>query len=151
MPQATSSPGADLGQLQSLLERSRADSTPAGVYLLWAVLIPFGFGLVDARSPLTGLYWLVAAPAGFVLSLWLGARASRRAGQVEHDEGRRHMLHWAGMMGATALLVPLAQSGDLSQGAFPRLVLLLLALCYFLDGVHEDRSMLWLGLIIAAG
>src|SRR5262245_39007714 len=150
MGHATSAEQA-VGELRQLLDRSEPDPTPPEVYLLWAVLIPIGFGLVDLRSGLTGPDCWVARPAGFLLSTWLGSRASRKLGQRDHREGTRHVLHWVGMMGGLALLVPLALGGMLTPGGFPRAGLLVVALSYFLNGVHQDRPLLWIGLLAAGG
>ena len=141
----------DLGYVRGLVGKTEADATPPGVYLLWALLIPVGFALTDLAPNRVGLYWLLAAPAGFLLSTYLGARASRQRGQVEHREGTRHVLHWAGMIGALALTVPLSATGALSANGTAQVMLLLLALSFFLAGVHLSPPLLWVGLLMAAG
>src|SRR5262249_61587344 len=92
-----------------------------------------------------------AAPVGFLVSTWLGARAARKEGQVDRAEGDRHFLHWGGLLGAELLIVPLAWSGAVTGTGVGQVALLLVALAYFLDGVHQERPNLWVGIAIAAG
>ena len=47
---------------------------------------------------------MVAGPAGFCLSLWLGFRAGRHAGQGSLQSGVRWGLHWLAFMAAAALV-----------------------------------------------
>jgi len=140
----------DLGYVRGLLEKSEPRSPPA-IYVLWAVVVLVGFTLADLAPRATGLFWLIAAPVGFLVSTWLGARAARKEGQVDRAEGDRHFLHWGGLLGAELLIVPLAWSGAVTGTGVGQVALLLVALAYFLDGVHQERPNLWVGIAIAAG
>jgi hypothetical protein len=142
--------GQDLGYVRGLLERSEPRSPPA-IYVLWAVVVLVGFTLTDLAPTASGLFWLIAAPVGFLVSTWLGARAAKKEGQVDRAEGDRHFLHWGGLLAALVLIIPLAWSKAVTGPGAGQVTLLVVALAYYLEGVHQERPNLWVGLAIAAG
>lgn len=144
---------SDVNFVRQVLARSETHRSPASIYLLWAAIILVGFPIVDLAPRYAGLFWMIAGPLGGLLSFFLGYRASRNAGVIRKTEGLRYTLHWLGLMGAILLLVLYFAMGrgTLTYDAFGQIILLLLALTYFLAGVHLDRPMLWSGLLMAAG
>ncbi len=145
----------DLGYVRAALGRERRGRSPAGIYFLWAAIVLAGFSLVELAPGIVGLYWLIAGPAGFVASLWLGWRASRRMGEVDRAAGRRVTLHWLGLLIAGALAVlPVVGGRDGGEGswyAFGATMVLLSALTYWLAGVHGDRPLLVVGALLFGG
>ena len=99
------------------------------------------------RSGCSG-WWRVRP--GFVVSLWLGYRAGRHAGQGSRRVGVRWGLHWLAFMAAGALGAALVAAGHLPWTAFGSLVVLLLALSYFYAGLYMDRRMLAIGVVLGA-
>lgn len=140
----------DLGYVRDVVARSERDDTPRAIWYLWAVIGGIGFALIDFRPQSVGLFWLLAAPLGFIASMWLGWRHGRTLGQESRREGHAHMLHWGGMGGAIALLVFYAARGHLDGPEIAQAILLVVALGYFLAGVHMARPLLWVGLALAA-
>ena len=63
-------------------------------------------------------------------------------------DGLRHMLHWGGMVTAVFLAVLLPANGFMRWDGLGRAILLILALSYFQAGVHLDRALLWIGLLM---
>jgi hypothetical protein len=141
---------SDLRYVREALESSRSRPTPPSIYLLWALISALGFPLIDLAPGAVGLFWLIAAPSGLVLSLALGRRQGRRLGQVERGEATRHGLHWIGLLLAIGLATPLSLTGRVDGSTFAQLILLLVALAYFLAGVHLDRLLLWVSALLAA-
>ena len=139
----------DLGYVRDLVSRSERDDTPRAIWYLWAAIGGVGFALIDFRPQSVGLFWAVAAPLGFVASMWLGWRHGRALGQESRREGRAHMLHWGGMGGAILLLVFFAARGHLAGEEIAQAILLVVALGYFLAGVHLARPLVWVGLLLA--
>ena len=139
----------DLGYVRDLVHRSERDDTPRAIWYLWAAIGAVGFALIDFRPQSVGLFWAVAAPLGFLASMWLGWRHARALGQESRREGRTHMLHWGGMGGAIALLIFFAARGHLAGEEIAQAILLIIALGYFLAGVHLARPFLWVGLLLA--
>lgn len=139
----------DLGYVREVVGRSERDDTPRAIWYLWAVIGGIGFALIDVRPQAVPIFWAVAAPAGFVLSAWLGWRHGRALGQESRREGHAHLLHWAGMGGAIALLVFFAARGHLAGEEIAQAILLVVALGYFLAGVHLARHLLWVGFVLA--
>lgn len=139
----------DLGYVRDVVSRSERDDTPRAIWYLWAAIGLVGFGLIDFRPQSVGLFWLVAAPLGFLASMWLGWRHGRALGQESRREGRLHMLHWGGMGGAIVLLVFFAVRGHLIGEEIAQAILLVVALGYFLAGVHLARPLVWVGLALA--
>ncbi len=143
----------DIAYVRAAAERSASVQIPA-IYLIWAVLCLCGFALVDFVGPGSawiGLYWMIAGPVGFGLSWWFAKRASRDAGQADVREGRLWVFHFVGF-GATGLLgFGLVATGQLTWPGMSSLWILLLALTYFLAGLHLDRRLLPIGLLLGVG
>ena len=140
----------DLGYVRGALDRARP-RRPAVIPLLWAALVLVGFSLLDLAPSLAGPFWLVASPVGFLASVWAGRRAARRSGVRDRASARRHLLHWAGLLAALTLLVPLVRSGALTGFAVGQTALLLVALGYWLDGVHHLPANRWVAVVLVAG
>jgi hypothetical protein len=140
----------DLGYVREVVGRSERDDTPRAIWYLWAGIGAIGFALIDVRPERVGLFWSVAAPLGFLASVWLGWRHGRALGQESRREGRAHMLHWGGMGGAILLLVFFAARGHLAGEEIAQAILLVVALGYFLAGVHMARPLVWVGLLLGA-
>lgn len=142
----------DLGYVREVVDRSETtDAGPRAIWFLWGAIAAVGFSLVDVRLAWVPAFWTVAAPGGFLVSAWLGWRYGRALGQESRREGLRHMLHWGAAMVACFLLVPLAARGALSGEALAAAILVVMALAYFLAGVHLARPLMWVGLVIVAG
>jgi len=142
---------ADLHFVRDALAASDRKLLPASLYFVWAGAVLIGFTLVDFRPQLVGPFWTVAGPLGFIVSAVLGARHARSRGQVSAAEGRRHLLHWGGMMAAIALAVASPALGVLPWQSVNSVILLIIALGYFTAGVHGDRRFLWVGVLMAGG
>lgn len=140
---------SELGYVSSLVKKSERNPSPAAIHLLWAAISLVGFSMVDFAPRAVGAFWAIAGPLGGLLSAFLGWRYSVRRGQVDRDEGMRHMLHWFGMMAIIFLSVLLASTGAVAWPALARMILLLLALTYFLAGVHLERPLIWVGALMA--
>lgn len=121
------------------------------IYFLWAVLIPIGFALPDFAPEWTGLYWLIAAPAGGVASWLIGWISSRRRGYVDYKLGRRYGLHWAVMGLGFALAALPGITGMVSGSVMGAYLLLLAGSGYLLAAVHHDGGLAPSGLIMLAG
>lgn len=141
---------ADLDFIRRSVERSRAPGSPGAIYGLWAVLSLVGFALIDFAPHLVGRFWLVASPLGFVLSMYLGWRHSRATGQLARTEGIRHAMHWLALPVAIFLAVPLGVSGAIAWQPLAQLFVLMIAMVYFLAGVHLDRPLLWVSAVLLA-
>jgi hypothetical protein len=151
MPTATDRVRSDLSYVREAVESSDRHPTPASIYLLWAAIGTVGFPILDLAPRYAPWFWLIASPLGLAVSLWLGRRHARRIGQMGRSEGRRHGLHWLGVVLAAALAMPLAVTGRVDGTALGQVILLLVALTYFLAGVHLDRAMLWVSGLLVAG
>ena len=141
----------DLSFVRGALDASTRSKSPSALYFLWAVIVLIGFSLVDFQPDLVPEYWVVAGPAGFLASAYLGWRHARRIGQASASDGRRHLLHWGAVLVVIGLAVLLGISSALPSGTLHTVILLLLSLGYFTAGLHLDRFFLWVGLLMAAG
>ena len=143
----------DIAYVRAAAERSESLPMPAA-YLVWAVLWLCGFALVDLVGPESawiGVYWLVAAPAGFGLSGWLAERAQRHAGQADHHDNRRWSLHFLAFFTSGLLGFGLVAAGHLTWPGFISLWVLLLGLTYFLAGLYLERRLLPIGMFVGVG
>ncbi len=141
----------DLRFVRGALESSSQARYPAAIYFLWAALVLIGFALVDVRPAVVPVYWAIAGPAGFVTSAYVGWRYGRRSGQLSASDGQRHVLHWSAVLVVTFLAVLMPARGVMPWESLNTVILLLLALGYWTAGVHTDRSMLWIGLLMGVG
>jgi hypothetical protein len=141
----------DLAYLGGLLRRSERGASPFIIYALWAVLTLVGFSMVDFAPQRVGLFWLIAGPLGGVASAILGHRYGLKIGQVNREEGLRIGWHWFGMMLGILLVVPLGVTGAIAWSVLSRVILLIVALAYFLAGVHMERPLKWVGVLMMAG
>lgn len=140
----------DIRYVRGLVSESDRGASPTAIYLMWAAIVLVGFPLADFSPRYVGLFWMIAGPAGAVASLLLGWRHSVRMGQVRHDVGIRHALHWVGLLVAAFLVVPLGATDTIAWSVVHRVILLVLAFGYYLAGVHLDRPLLWVGLLMIA-
>ena len=148
----------DLAYVKGAVERTEDVHVPA-IYLMWAAICLVGFSMPDfitngwiswSYSGI-GWYWSVMGPVGFIASWWLSSRADERAGQMSRRTGIRWGLHWAAF-GATGVLgTALALSGHIGWQGFGMLWVLLLALSYTLAGVHLERRLLSIGMMLGIG
>lgn len=148
---ATTDTRDDLGYVRDVVNRSERSAFPSAIAYLWAAIGLVGFSLIDFAPERVGLYWMIAAPVGFVLSAWLGWRQARVVGQESAREGRAHMLHWGGLVVAIFLLYPLIAEGALRGESIAQVILLMVALAYFLAGIHLAPALRWAALAMAIG
>ena len=147
---------SDIGKLREDLAfvrdaAHRSDSVPfSSIYVLWAVIILFGLPMSDFVDDKSWIrwYWRVAAPVGFLLSMWLGSRACARIGQADIERGMRWVKHWLAYMVAVVLIGLLVAGGKLTDSGIGALSVLLLALAYFYAGLHLDRRLIPVGIVI---
>ena len=143
----------DIAFVRAVAERSNQQHMPA-IYLIWAVLCLCGFTLVDLVGPGSGwiaVYWFTMGPVGTALTWWLSARAARRAGQVDRRIGLRWAGHFVGFFAVGLLGFGLVLSGQMTWPGLSSLWILILALTYFLAGLHLERQLMPVSLVLAAG
>ena len=143
----------DIAYVRAAAERSASVHIPA-IYLIWAVLCLCGFTLVDLVGPGSawiGIYWMVGGPVGGGLTWWLARRAGREVGQADRREGRRWVFHFLGFACTGLLVFGLVATGQLTWPGASSTWILLLALTYFLAGLHLERRMLPIGLLLGVG
>ena len=148
---ATTDMRDDLGYVRDVVHRSERSAFPGGIAYLWAAIGLVGFSLIDFAPERVPLFWTIASPTGFLLSAWLGWQHAREAGQESAREGRNHMLHWGGLVVAIFLLYPLIAQNALQGKAIAQVILLFVALAYFLAGVHLAPPLKWAAAAMAVG
>lgn len=139
----------ELKYVRELVSKSEVGPAPSAIYFLWAAICLVGFPLADFAPQYVQFYWPVAAPLGAIASAILGWRHKAKMGQLSRDVGIRHGLHWWSTMAAVFLTVPLGITGAVAWHDVHRVMLLILALSYFLAGVYLDRPMMWVGVLVA--
>jgi hypothetical protein len=142
---------SDIRYVRGLVDRDGNRAFPGSIYVLWAMLVLAGFSLVDFAPRQTGLFWMIAGPGGGILSGILGRRAGVRMGQLDREEGVRHILHWSGMLLVIVLAVMLAVRGLVQGYVLSQVILLVVSLGWWTAGVHFDRHFLLLGGVMMAG
>ncbi len=143
--------GDDVGFVRDVIERSEAQRGPSSVYYLWAAITLVGFPLADIVGPQVGMYWAIAGPIGGAITYFLSQRAAVRRGRMKWSEGRRHAMHWNAMMVALVLSVIPVATGAVEAEALSPIILLIVTLSYFLAGVHLDRTLGWISILMVGG
>ena len=141
----------DLEYVREVVEKAGEKRYPPGIFYLWAVIVLVGDILLDIDGQVGGTFWMIAAPAGFLASGYLGYRWNMNRGQHSRSESRAHVLHWLSLLVAIFMSIPLVTRGILQPEGMGALILLLLALGYFTAGLYQARPLLWVGLLLAAG
>lgn len=141
----------DLDYVASAVRREQREDGIPVIYYMWALLVGIGWALPDFAPRWTGLYWIIAGPAGGLLSWWLGARKGAKAGINDAALGRRYAYHWLLVLLAFFLVFLPAVTGKVSADAAAINVLLVTGLAYSLAGVHLERPLLWSGLLVFGG
>ncbi len=141
----------DLDYVAGAVRREDRDDGMPVIYYLWAILVAIGWALPDFAQRWTGLYWIIAGPAGGVLSWWLGARHGASTGVNDTTLARRYAYHWLLALLAFLLVFLPALAGKVSAEAAAINILLVAGLAYTLAGVHLERPLLWSGLLVFAG
>ena len=143
----------NLAFVRDATDRSAKVHIPS-IYLLWAAICLVGFPLVDYVGPgswTIAAYWYVAGPVGGLLTWWLASRARHRIGQADRELGRRFALHFLAFGVAGTLGYGMVAAGQLSWAGFTSLWILLLAFTYFLAGLHLERRLMPVSLVLVAG
>jgi hypothetical protein len=143
--------GDDLDYVRRTLRSSQSTASPTRIYLLWALITLPGFALIDFRPHATGWYWLIAAPAGFLMTAFLAWDYWRRMGQSDMRMASHQLQHWAGMLVVIGLAALMVRAGDVSHDSLGKVILLLLVLAFWLAGVHLEAHLRWAALLMAAG
>jgi len=138
----------DLQFVRSAVDRSRHSVSPAVIWYLWAAISLVGFTLIDLRPQLVGLYWLVAAPVGFILSIWLASRTRARLGEINRATSRRWFEHWGALLVAVIVLILAGAIGGLDGRTIGLGAMLLTAVAYYTAGIHLESKLRWIGLVM---
>ncbi len=141
----------DLRYLRGLTKGVAAVRMPASIPLLWAVVSLFGFPIIDFAPHTARWYWMIGAPVATCLTALIAVRSGRRLGQLEVGKGGRYLAHWAGLLVAVNLAVLSGYWGVTPERATPSIVLLILALGFWTAGVHLERSLRWVSLLMLLG
>ncbi|MGH8189866.1 MAG: hypothetical protein ACREP2_00280 [Rhodanobacteraceae bacterium] len=144
----------DLDYVASTVRRQENQNGVPAIYFLWAAITLVGFSLPDFAPQAAGPFWFFAGIGGGLLSWWLGARAERKKGIHNKMLGRRYGLQWTiGGVGFLLAALPMFV-GRVSPAVDPALAtapfLLVGGLVYALAGVHLERPLLWVGLLMLA-
>ncbi len=140
----------DLAYVQNVVKEAEdSQGAPRAIFFLWAAIYFVGFSLYDYGARYVGIFWTIAGPGGGAISYWLGHRWAIRAGSASRRLGMRHLLHWAGLMTAIFLALPLLWVGAISADAMAKIVLLIAAFGLFSAGIYLVRPYLWVGIALA--
>lgn len=140
----------DLRFVRDAVERQEARALPAAIPVLWAGICGVGLTLQDVQPRGASIFWMCAVPSGILLSVVLGSMYSK--GQVASP--RRDLiqiLHWLSIPFAMAILVYIVAMRSEPQVMGAQVILLMVAVVYFLGGLHLNRVWLYGGLTMAAG
>ena len=142
---------SDIGYVKDLVAKSDNPISPATFYIIWGVILMVGFSFIDFAPRWVGLYWMIAGPAGGLLSWFLAYKAGVSKGQIDREIGIKYALHWSGMAVIVVLAILLSDRGIIHGFLTSQVILLIVALGWWTAGVHFDRIFLWLGGIMALG
>src|SRR5882672_9183471 len=91
--------GEDLRFVRNAVaQRDARHRMPSAIGVLWAVYVLIGYPMLDFNPKVGGIFLMVAAIVGGVISGWLGRRDALRQGERDDAEGRREGVHWGGLL-----------------------------------------------------
>lgn len=141
----------DLQYVAATVRRQEKAVGIPSIFYMWAVIVLIGFALPDFAPQYAGLFWFIAGIGGGALSWWMGARAERKQGYFDVEEGKRNGYHWLiGGLGYILVGLPMIL-GKVDPGVGSIYFLLLTGVLYSLAGIHLQRGLLPGGLIALAG
>ena len=124
---------SDLEYVSNALRK--AEGTSVGypiIYCLWGVIIFVGYAVEEYLIQHISLYWSIAAPAGWLLSAWIGARSDINRGQADKALGMQYMWHFMLMM---VFIFAAGFTGKYDS------ILLLISIGYAMAGLYLDKLM----------
>ena len=142
----------DLAFVRGALDkRRRSFYLPLPIAVLWGLGCLVGLGICDFLPRVAGWFWMIAAPAGFIVAFLYFWLFGDRSGEVDWRSAKRQILHWGGLTVAIGVLFLVAYANRLPGRSVGQLALLLVGLGYFLAGVHFGRAWMWPGVLMVAG
>lgn len=140
----------DLAYVRRAVAGSDRWRSPSSIYFVWALITLIGFSMVDFAPRSVPFYWLIAAPAGFLASMWLGWQGARRGGMSNRVLGGRIFKHWLGLLIGCSLTGLATWAGVLDWRGLGTMIVLISALAYYFAGIHGERSWLYISFVLAA-
>jgi cell division protein FtsW (lipid II flippase) len=107
-----------------------------------------GFALNDFERSIAGYFWLVAIPAGFLLSIFLGRAHLRRHSERVARDGGIQLAHWIAIPAATTMMMVFSRDPNIAAA---QMMLLIVALVYYLAGIHLQRVWLYGSIAMLVG
>ena len=142
----------DLSYVRRAVERMEGGSYRGiPIAVLWAAIISAGCAINDFRPQLGMYYWPIAAVVGYVVSLLVGRREDREAGEENAAESRAHAIHWGTIFLLVIGTLSIGANHGLDGMAIKQMFTLVAGGCCFLGGLHLDRRFLLPGLIMMIG
>jgi hypothetical protein len=142
---------SDLRYVREVVQRAEDPRSPPSIYYFWAIVTLVGFSIVDYKPEYAGRFWMIAGPGGWLVTALLARSWSRKNGEMNFKLGARYGAHWAGLLGGIFLLLLGAVKGGWEMETAGQFILLILAMSYFFAGIHLDRPLIWISLIMAIG
>lgn len=141
----------DLHFVSNLVRQKKMDYADLVVALVWAVVILVGFSIYDFSILGGSIFWCIALPVFGIGTGLYASRKQKECGVIDRDLARRSTFHWTSI----PIFLVVTNFMFINRGYQPELmgqaVLLVLALNYYLAGVHFWRGFLWTGLAMASG
>ena len=141
----------DLDFVRHVLDDSTPPASVRSIYFFWAAAILVGMPLGDFRPEWMPYFWMTVGPGGWIISAFLGYRASKQSGQMNRSAGLRQAAHWGAMVLVISMVALLPYKGFIPWEAMGPIVLLLLTLTYCLAAIHFGRILLVPALMFAMG
>lgn len=134
----------DLQYVRGVVEKKEALSLPKSIPILWAIICGIGLALQDFSPSSVAVFWMCAVPIGFVLSAVMGALYCRER-ELSGWSDAKQLLHWLTIPVAIGLLFYIIGMRSSPQVLGAQMSLLIVAMVYFLAGLHLNRVWLFGG------
>ncbi len=118
-------------------------------FIILLALAIGGIGVADYSSRSGLSYWLVVIPLFASVSVFSGWRGARAAGKDIWEVLLPQLLHWGALVAAIYLIYLLERTGRLNRDDAGLVALLSLSLTTVLAGIHFDRRLAILGLLLS--
>ena len=149
--ESTNTVQENIEYVRSAVVRQDYDPAEFNIAIILTFVNLIGLSLYDWSYIAGGVFWIVALPVFGIGTGWYASRVTKNRGEIDRALGRRHALHWTSIPLFLFFSNIIIFTNRLPEEGIGQIMFLVIAMVYYLGGVHFWRGYLWAGLAMASG